>query len=141
MITKKLFVTDLFSFVTLVTFSKLFNLIIIIIIIIIINDTPQEVQTSIPYSRVIRRMRPVYLHRKRICAYKRAAPNKELRLNSSACHVHARIAHALADHALHYYNIEDNQTKDRLEEVPDPSLEVEDLTRSQPKLKSRWSCW
>ena len=37
--------------------------------------------------------------------------------------------------------IEDNQTKDRLDEVPDPSLEVEDLTRSQPKLKSRWSCW
>ena len=28
----------------------------------------------IPYSRVIRRMR-LYLHRKRICAYKRAAPN------------------------------------------------------------------
>ena len=35
-----------------------------------------------------------------------------------------------ADHALHYYNIEDDQTKDRLDEVPDPSLEVEDLTRS-----------
>ena len=34
---------------------------------------------QIPYSRVIRRMR-LYLHRKRICAYKRAAPNKEQRL-------------------------------------------------------------
>ena len=36
--------------------------------------------------------------------------------------------------------IEVDQTKDRLDEVPDPSLEVEDLTRSQPKLKIRWSC-
>ena len=40
-----------------------------------------------------------------------------------------------ADHALHYYNTENDQTKDRLDEVPDPSLEVEDLTRSQPKLE------
>ena len=67
----------------------------------------------IPYSRVIRRMR-LYLHRKRICAYKRAVPNKEQRLNSSTCDVHARVKLTpYADHALHYYNnyIEDDQTK------------------------------
>ena len=48
---------------------------------------------QIPYSRVIRRMR-LYLHRKRICAYKRPAPNKEQRLNSSTstCDVHAYSA-------------------------------------------------
>ena len=45
----------------------------------------------LPYSRVIKRMR-LYLHRKRICAYKRAAPNKEQRLNSSTFHVHAYSA-------------------------------------------------
>ena len=45
----------------------------------------------LPYSRVIRRMR-LYLHRKRICAYKRAAPNKEQCLNSSTCQVHAYSA-------------------------------------------------
>ena len=45
----------------------------------------------IPYSRVIRRMR-LYLHRKKICAYKRVAPNKEQRLNSSTCDVHAYSA-------------------------------------------------
>ena len=32
----------------------------------------------LPYSRVIRRMR-LYLHRKRMYAYKRAAPNNEQR--------------------------------------------------------------
>ena len=47
----------------------------------------------IPYSRDIRLMR-LYLHMKRICAYKRAAPNKEQRLNSSTsmCEVHAYSA-------------------------------------------------
>ena len=95
---------------------------------------------QIPYSRVIRRMR-LYLHRKRICAYKRAAPNKEQRLNSSTCDVHVYSARPMQ--TMPYIItiiIEDDQTKDRLDEVPDPSLEVEDLTRSQPKLKSRWSC-
>ena len=99
----------------------------------------------IPYSRVIRRMR-LYLHRKRICAYKRAAPNKEQRLNpstsSSTCDVHVYSA-PYADHALYYYNIEDEQTKDRLDEVPDPSLEVEDLRRClfSAKIEKLWSCW
>ena len=39
--------------------------------------------------------------------------------------------------------IEDEQTKDRLDEVPDPSLEVEDLRRSlfSAKIEKSWSCW
>ena len=49
-----------------------------------------------------------------------------------------------ADHALYYYNnIENEQTKDRLDEVPDPSLEVEDLRNSlfSAKIERSWSCW
>ena len=39
--------------------------------------------------------------------------------------------------------IENEQTKDRLDEVPDPSLEVEDLRRSlfSAKIERSWSCW
>ena len=83
----------------------------------------------------------LYLHRKRICAYKRAAPNKEQRLNSSTCDVHAYSTRPMQTTPyIITIIIEDDQTKDRLDEVLDPSLEVEDLTCSQPKLKSRWSC-
>ena len=55
------------------------------------HSTTKVNNAHIPYSRVIRRMR-LYLHRKRICAYKQAAPNKEQRLNSSTCDVHVYSA-------------------------------------------------
>ena len=41
---------------------------------------------TVPYSRVIRRMR-LYPHRKRMCAYKRAAPRNEHRLYSNTYYI------------------------------------------------------
>ena len=70
--------------------GKTCNVLLLHKICIVFTHLEAKIYNKLPYSRVIRRMR-LYLHRKRICAYKRAAPNKEQRLNSSTCDVYAYI--------------------------------------------------